>query len=148
MSVPIDPSAPMTRYHEGSNWAERRRIPMSPLGRRVADLLGEWARGIYHIEEAFRTARTHLNQPHWCEVIYRPGFCTFDTVDGDDLTRLVFLAHDYGIRVELHPHGFGYMRLTFSQRAVRSNSVEGHPTAEQALAAHRARYPMPTEASA
>lgn len=143
MSIPIDPNAPMTRRHSGSDWVERRGIPMSPLGRRVADLLGEWARGIYHIENALRSPRTHLDKANWCEVIYYPGYCTFDTVDGDDLTRLVFLAHDYGIRVELRPHGFGYMRLTFSQRTVRSNSMEGHPTIEQALAAHRAQYPAP-----
>ena len=138
----IDPLAPMKRYHAGSEWVERQHIAMSPLGRRVADLLGEWARGIYHMDYAILSPKTDLADLYYAEVVYRPGYATFDTVDGDDLTRLVFLAHDYGIRVNLRPHGFGYIHMGFSQRGVRSNSMEGHPTAEQALAAHRARYPV------
>lgn len=139
---PINPTAPMTRYYEGSNWVAQQRIPMSPLGRRVADLLGEWARGIYHLSDAVMSPKSNLSSHGHCKLIYRPGYATFDTVDGDDLTRLVFLAHDYGIRVELRPHGFGYMRMMFSQRETRDGGIsERHPTAEQALAAHRARYP-------
>lgn len=32
----------------GADWLEGKK-PMSAFGRRVADMLGEWARGIYHI---------------------------------------------------------------------------------------------------
>ncbi|MBZ9752957.1 hypothetical protein K7W42_19140 [Deinococcus sp. HMF7604] len=144
--TPIDLTAPMPRYFAGSEWLvsnlkyEKAPAP-SPLGLRVADLLGELAHGIYHLPKGAKY-RTNWGHSRYIEVTLENGYVTLGTVDADYLTRLVFLAHDYGLRVEIRPCNFRHLVLGFSQREVRTGAYhERCPTAEDALAAHRARYP-------
>jgi hypothetical protein len=60
------------------------------------------------------------------------------TFDYDRLTRLVVLAHDRMIRVDLVPSGPGRVGFTFWKRHTREGSMfERHPTMEQAIAMHR-----------
>lgn len=138
--------APRPTFYQGSGWLKswlaRWNLEISPFGERVADLLGEASKGIYHIDWVYsETNRREWSRRSVIELCADLGGLTFDTVDGDDLTRLVFLAHDYGIRVEIRPRTFRHLTLIFHQRELRQNSMSGHPTAEQALAAHRVRYP-------
>lgn len=149
----IDPTAPMKRHYAGSEWLisnlkyEQKPAP-SALGLRVADLLGELAHGLYHLSKGAKYD-TDWSNTHHIEVSLENGYVTLCTVDSNFLTRLVFLAHDYGMRVEIRPRTFRHLTLMFWQREVRDGSIsERCPTAEDALAAHRAAYPMPAEVPA
>ena len=63
------------------------------------------------------------------------------TFDFDGLTRLVLLAHDRMIRVEVIPSGPRMIGLTLHKRHKRDGSMyERHPTIETAIAAHRKHY--------
>lgn len=65
------------------------------------------------------------------------GFATFDF---NNLTRLVFLAHDRCVRAELAQSGPGRIRICIWQRDKREGQYhEKHPTIETALAQWRER---------
>lgn len=64
------------------------------------------------------------------------------TTDFDELTRLVFLAHDRRIRVSVLPSAPRRLRLVAHQRPLREgNMAARHPTIETALAQHRRFWP-------
>lgn len=134
--IPVAP-----RIYAGSEWLKRQRPAITPFGERVADLLGEWQRGIYHIDRAVRSKKSDFESAHSAVLCVSEHFLRLGTVDSNELTRLVFLAHDYGIRVYLRPSGFGYLKFTFHQRDRSDLISEGHPTLERAVARHRAAYP-------
>ena len=67
------------------------------------------------------------------------GLSTFDF---DYLTRLVFLAHDRCIRAEIIASSPGRVGIVLHKRHTRDGGIAArHPTAEQALAAHRIKNP-------
>lgn len=71
-------------------------------------------------------------------------FGALSTFDFDDLTRLVFLAHDRCVRVEIVQGGPGRVGIAIWKRHCREGDFcERHPTIERALAAWRERYPEP-----
>lgn len=138
----------LPRHHAGGEWLVNhlrgRRIAPSPLGRRVADVLGEAAYGLYHISRAVDSASTDWRDPYCIQVCYEPGYLDLCTVDGDGLTRLVFLCHDEGLRLSISPRTFRAVTLEFWQRESRTGAISQRcPKPETALAAHRARYPLP-----
>jgi hypothetical protein len=123
--------------YAGSNWLEpivkeMRGVEMSDFGRRVADLLGELYRGIYHIQPSVLHKRADWSSERYLEVVVYGGMATFDA---DELTRFVVLCHDYCIRGEVSPASPGWMRLRFWPRKVRDGGriYERHPTMEQAV---------------
>lgn len=137
----------MTRRYEGANWL-RRNLPkgatLSEFGARVADLLGEWAHGIYHLEDSVRSPKT-VWEERYVDLCLSSGFFGggLATHDNDALTRLVFLAHDACIRVSIEARTFHHLTLYFHPRAVREGFIaERHPTIEAALARHRAAHPI------
>lgn len=147
MSITQGESAPR-RYYAGSEWLASNLkymgITPSPHGLRVADLLGELAHGLYHISEAVHSSGTDWTDPRYVRVCLRPAYINLCTVDRNFLTRLVFLAHDYGMRVEIDPHTFHHFTLAFWQREARTGSYsERCPTLEQAVEEYRASYAAP-----
>ena len=63
------------------------------------------------------------------------------TYDGDLLTRLVVLAHDECVRLEIQPSGPGKLRLLFHVRKGRGGRLmDRHPTMEDAIVAARREY--------
>lgn len=59
---------------------------------------------------------------------------TLATTDFNNLTRLVFMAHEKGIRVEIIPAGPKLLSLALHKReAGNIDLIKGHPTIEQAL---------------
>lgn len=60
-------------------------------------------------------------------------FGPLSTFDGDDLTRLVFLAHDWCIRVEVSQGGPNRLRIAIWARQRSGDLYNRHPTIDQAL---------------
>ena len=107
-------------------------ITLSSLGRKVADLLGDWQRGIYHLDqkELFRADWENT----FC--VYVSMHCSsMATFDFDDLTRLVFLAHDMALRVQIEPSTHHHMRILFHERTHGGSEtgIRWHPTLEEAV---------------
>ena len=126
----------MKRYNEGHEFLikkgifEGESLERSYFGftRRAADFLGELLGGLYKLpKENFDSRwydRTFIK-------VFLPdiGMCTYD---GDFLTRLVFLSHDFGVRCELLKVSDGlYMAVTDYTP----------PAIEVVLARYRERYP-------
>ena len=64
------------------------------------------------------------------------------TFDFNDLTRLIFLAHDRCIRAEVIHGGPRRVRIAIWKRYKRDGSMmERHPTIEQALSLWREKHP-------
>lgn len=69
------------------------------------------------------------------------------TWDFNHLTKLVIGAHDECVRVEVEPHGFGYLRISMWPRAGRDGDIaRRHPTIEQAIAQYRGTPPPAEDA--
>jgi hypothetical protein len=115
--------------------------PMSELGKEVADLIGDLVSGIYHYGEWLTTDWSHERciTLRWNK--------TMSTFDDSLLSRLVFLAHDRAIRVELSPKSQKNVELMFHRRSHDATEFYArHPTLGQAVMRHRELHPMrPTE---
>ncbi len=66
------------------------------------------------------------------------GWCinskrNLSTYDGDDLTRLVFMAHNHAFRVELQSAGIAGIKIIIHKRQREGRLFERHPTIEQAI---------------
>jgi len=114
--------------YAGSGWIESAtKQKLSPLGIKVADLLGDLFLGIYHIEREI--SKVNWSDPHCIEINIQQDFSTFDY---DRLTRLVFLAHWYSVRVQMTACNFRYIKLMFHNRKREGFIYERHPTLEEA----------------
>ena len=122
--------------YSGADWIERQLkarksdIEMSQLGKNVADLLGELFYGIYHLDYK-QLFKVDWKNNYYIEFLL--GWKTLSTVDFDELTRLVFLAHHMAIRVEISPYTFKYIKLMFHQRNRKGDSAQRHPTLDEAV---------------
>jgi len=107
---------------------------ISPFGERVAELLGVWLAGIYHYHGA---AKLDWSNDAWFELRSHQALSTFDN---QSLTRLVFLAHDLALRVEISPLSHQNLMIRIHPREHGPAEFhKRHPTIEQALAAWRER---------
>lgn len=111
---------------------------LSPLGKDVADLLGDLYLGIYHIPE--RTLeKVNWGNNQYISIVVRDD--DFSTYDFDRLTRLVVLCHDRCLRCEIHGRGFNYLELMFHRRKRDGKELwERHPTIEDAVERCRKAY--------
>jgi hypothetical protein len=114
--------------YAGADWVEYNALePISPIGRQVADILGQVFRGIYHIDKDIR--RADLTKDYVAMTISASrDFSTFDT---SLLTELVVLCHDACIRLEIQTAGPRYFRLLFHQRKREGQMYERMPTMEE-----------------
>lgn len=88
--------------------------------------------GIYNVPANWKKAEFH---PRYLRVVIRcTGWATFDF---SELTRLVLVAHEESIRVDLAPKARDYMAVFFSPREREGSSMERHPTIEEAIARFR-----------
>jgi hypothetical protein len=75
-------------------------LPLSPLGRKVAEIVGAVVRGIYHIEQY--TADVDWSNERFIEIRTHNSFlANISTYDCSALTELVVLCHDAAIRLEI-----------------------------------------------
>jgi hypothetical protein len=130
----------------GASSSRRRKVApavlpekLSDFQKRVADIVGMVAGGVYNAPINWNNVEWNLVGGRAVSVVWR--FPHFATWDFDGLTKLVFLAHEARIRVELEPAATHYMRVTFHQRAAAGCGMTRHPNLEEATAAFRAYLP-------
>ena len=104
--------------YAGADWLERQfqYVPgqraLSPLGRTVADLLGEVFRGLYHLENsALFAKRTKWDHEKCITVTIGRELANHDS---PELTWLVLLSHAYGVRLAIKAAAPRYLRLQFT----------------------------------
>ena len=109
------------------------KAEISPFGERVADLLDEWQFGLYHMDpKALQKARWY--DTHCIQIsLGSAGPGGLATYDYDNMTRLVFLAHEYCIRIAIHPGGTKSLTLVFHPRSRDGDQFGKHPTIDEAL---------------
>lgn len=104
--------------------------PMSPLGEAVAKMLGILFYGIYHLDLKSLRKVDWSNQ-QWIEISL--GHKTLATADFDELTRLVFLAHHFSVRIEISASTRNYIKLIFHQRERAGSYTNRHPRLSEAV---------------
>ena len=98
---------------------------------------GALFRGEHHIPNGSRRGADGVTP-------YGLGWCVFDdgtdwaTFDFSELTRLVFLAHDRCLRVEMTPARNGKLKIAIGRREREGAQGRRHPTLEKAVEAWRA----------
>lgn len=124
MDKPVD-----TQLGPGANWLAKQGVKLSPLGQKVADLLADLYRGIYHIQS--QALKVDWQHTQLIEIVLRDD--NFSTYDSDGLTRLVFLCHERDLRVSIRGAANRYLRLQFVEVTKNGFFHEGHPTLEEAI---------------
>jgi len=124
-----------TRF-AGADWVKKNlKRELSPLGVKVADVLGEVFRGIYHLPDG-PLLRAKWDDAFCIDISVRDGLATYDF---DELTRLVFACHDACIRCEICSSAPRYLKLRFHNRKRNASVYERHPTLFDAHFAHLVR---------
>jgi hypothetical protein len=91
-----------------------------------ADVVG----GFHHVNAEFK--------PFGCGIRVSSSHGRWATYDFSALTRIVILAHDRMIRVEVAPSGPRMIAFNMWKRHKREGGMsERHPTIEDAIAMHR-----------
>ncbi len=124
--------------YAGSDWIKTSlKKQMSPLGEKVADLLGDVFYGIYHLDHR---ALDRVNWDDDVYVEYIMSYKSLSTVDFDELTRLVVLAHDAALRLDIRSVAPKRMALLFHQRTREGDVCHRCPTMEDHIALIRNGY--------
>lgn len=120
----------MAIKYAGADWIKKalQVDDMSPLGERVADIIGQVTRGIYHVAD-------EVGKVDWSDDLYIEWRTHWPlaTYDGSGLTELVVHAHDLCIRVEIIPMSRTTLAIVFHPRSAREGGQmwERHPTLER-----------------
>lgn len=108
--------------------ADNRQDWMSDAQWECACLIAEICGGWHHVDGKIKQCGTGIRwgtrQGRWA------------TFDCSELTRLVVLAHDFAIRVEVVPWAPGMLGFTFHKRARKGRIHQRHPTIQDAVAAY------------
>jgi hypothetical protein len=126
--------------NEHVSWLKKSGKACSPLGEKVASILGFMFDGLHHIPKEVLHERTHWNDKTCIEVVLYHNLATFD---GDLLTELVVLSHDECVRVEVNAKAPMYVQLMFSPRVRddgKNHLFERMPTMEDHIAKIRKNY--------
>ncbi len=104
----------MTKY-AGADWLLKRLIrkcnyPISDFGVKVANVLGQVYKGIYHIEREVLSRKVNWNA---CLALPMTVFGELATYDDNYLSRLVFCCQSAGIGVDICGSFKRYTRLVF-----------------------------------
>ena len=124
----------MSEY-AGADWIrESLKKPLSAIGEKAANILGEAYPGIYHLPHA-SLHKTNWADEFWTQVWVYDDLATWDH---NTLTTLVILCHDQCVRMTIRVHNRRRLRLEFSMRDRADKSMSyTHPTIEQAIALTR-----------
>jgi len=89
---------------------------------RCLHLASDWLHGLHHAPD---TVRPFCDDA--IELVFHRGK-TFATFDFDELTRLVFLAHDQCIRAEIASAGMHLAVRLFARHTREGSTSSRHPT--------------------
>ncbi len=135
--------------YSGREELEAKRIPTSPLGRRVADLVGQVVGGLYRLSDATLRRIDWTRLDHIEIATYSGCLTHLSTFEPNGLTDLVAGAHHLCLRVELSPclvpHDMAAddaatlppqlgLKLVFEPRQRDGADDERHPTLKMAAA--------------
>lgn len=123
--------------YAGSDWVVsmfpywyKNPVKMSPLGEKVADILGELYYGIYHLEDN-PLKKVEWENNHHITISINKHLSSYDN---SELTRLVFLCHHMHIRVEIMPCNFSHITLMFHNRVDDIEDMyKYHPNIDDAV---------------
>jgi hypothetical protein len=123
--------------YAGADWLVKSypEIKPSPLGLKVADIMGMVENGLYHMDLG------QLKKINWSDpyVICIKISGSLSTFDWNNLTELVILCHDQAIRLSIDPC-MRFLRLLFHQRKREGHYNQRHPTIEEAIESCRKRW--------
>lgn len=126
----------------GEQWMREAGYKLSPIGAKVANLIDDLY-GIHNMPSRHQRNKTDWSHDHYIRFSVDQNLATFD---GNLLTRLVFLCHDYALRLEIDGACKGYVTLMFHERRHGPGRFfERHPTLEQAVKEHRKDSPLVEE---
>lgn len=126
----------ITSDHRGADWLRSAGITkISPLGTRVANLLGHLFKGLYHIDT--EAIKADWSSDHHIKVSFAGELATWDA---NQLTELVVMAHDAAIRVSVRPYGPRNLLLLFHPRKRNGGTFERHPSLEDHVSQLRSHY--------
>jgi len=116
-------------------WAGYRKIKDPTEAQlRCLRVAGIWLDGLHHMPDTVRMCTAH-----GIELVFHRGK-TFSTFDFNDLTRLVFVAHDQCVRAEIGARGM-HTAVMLHARDTRKGPMHArHPMIEQALAEWRREH--------
>jgi hypothetical protein len=127
----------------GAEWVRKTfKVDMSPLGENVANLLDKVFCGIYHLD-ASKLKKINWSDTHFVAV--QLHWQSLSTYDNDNLTRLVVLAHDHCLRVDISARTVKTIEIMFHQRKPGGSLMDRMPTMEQHLADIRRYHPAREE---
>jgi hypothetical protein len=109
----------------------------SPLGSKVADILGIAGGGIYNAP--LNHGRVDWTDERVVSVVWQSELATFDA---GGLSLLVFLCHEARIRCAIEGCGPRLMRLRFTQRKAEGWHGENHPSLAEAVERFAATFPV------
>lgn len=107
------------------------RIP--PLSEQAAlDFFSKLYRGVHHMPSKLKHEHGEWSVRHYLDLA---------TFDYDELTRLVFIAHDFGVRASVKASGPRHLRISITPRlrGFEPDIALVHPTLEEAVDKFRAR---------
>jgi hypothetical protein len=128
----------------GSRYIKKYIQPnASEFGCAVANFLDVLHSGLYHIPPK-TLKKVDWVRDDYIELCQYGGMSTFDF---DDLTRLVVMAHDRHIRVEIEGAAPHYLRLIFYKRERDGDTYHRHPTMEESIERIRKSTQQQSEAA-
>lgn len=129
-----DTRADLVRY------ATRKKLPTDERTLRALLLACRWLHGLHHMPDTVRAVPG-------CGgielVLYRGK--TIDTFDFDEMTRLVFLAHDCCVRADIGTSGMHLCVSLYPRDSRDGYMYERHPTLERAVTGWRSLNPKDSE---
>lgn len=119
-----------------SRWSGIPQAKQTEFTRRAVGLLVTAFRtGVYNLPVLWKRVDWRYGNGVSFILGNRPALASWDF---NQLTRLVIGAHDECIRVEVEPHGFGYLKINMWPRKGRDGTMfERHPSIEDAISDFR-----------
>lgn len=109
----------------------------SEIAIKAVYILSRIHHGLHHCPKVLKKVKPEdWDQPYYFECQH---YDELATCDGGELTTLVILAHDLGVRVAVEGVGPNYMRLIFHPRKSRDGRMDQrHPSIEESVERVRA----------
>lgn len=127
-------------YMDHAGWVEKNLRPpqeMSPLGKRVANIIGYAGGGIYNCP--VNVNKTDWTDPYYIKVLFGKYLCNWDFCD---LSKLWILCHRKMVRVEINPCSPTHLKIEFWQRKKRDGGTsERLPDCEEMIEMVDSEFP-------